>query len=133
MGGQDERDRQALQHGLGPALARRVPKRPAQGRPLRGPTRRPGLSAARPNLRPLLGEVDELEVQAEGSDDGLEGRGIDRRDIQREPRRPVAAAGRDRPLAGRFDEVERVRARLLDDHLAEQRAEESHLALEHVA
>ena len=106
--------------------------------------RRPaGGPAERPHPMPLLGQVDELEVQGERACQRLELVAIESRDVGGDPLlgppagllvgRERAPADRDEPRAEPLDEREELGTRLLGDDLAEQRAEQADLAGERVA
>ena len=91
---------------------------------------------------PLLGEVDELEVERERLGDGRGLVEVQRGDLVGEPRalrvrrrddRRIATAQGDRAPPDALDELEQLRAGLFGDHLAEQRAEQADLARERVA
>ena len=113
-------------------------------RPVGGPTRRPMSGAPeRPHPVPLLGQVDELEVEGERAGEGLELVAVEGRDVGGDALldamagvlvgREGTAADRDEPRAQALDEREQLRTRLLGDDLAEQRAEKADLARERVA
>ena len=91
---------------------------------------------------PLLGEVDELEVDRERVADGGELPEIEVADpgghalaiaVRLRRGRRVVAAGRDHPAADPLHQDEQLRAALLGDHLPEERAEQPDLAAERVA
>ncbi len=126
------------EHGRDPDRIQRLahvrsPQRGPHPRALRRPRRGACPPRRSPHAIPRLGQVDQLEVQPERSNDPLERRRVDRQDIERHPLVGVAPPGRDRVLAGGLDELEDLLTRLLDDDLAEERAEQPDLAREHVA
>ena len=85
---------------------------------------------------PLLGEVHQLEVERERSDDGLGPVEVQRGELVGELlalERIVRPAERDHPLANALDELEQLGAGLLRDDLAKQRPEQADLGGEGVA
>ena len=86
VGGEDGRDDQPVEQrrdvGRGLDAVERIgrPSRPARPRPhgARG-------AAERPHPVPLLGQVDELEVQGERAGQRLELVAVERRDVRRDP------------------------------------------------
>ena len=108
-------------------------ERHAEPRALRGARRGTGSPGGAPHAVAGLREIDQLEVQPEGPNDALERRRVDRQDVEGDPRVGTAPAGGDGPEPGGLDELEHLPPGLLDDDLAEQRAEQPDLAGEHVA
>ena len=98
--------------------------------------RRPLAPSQRPHPAARLGQVDEAEVERERLDDGLRVAEVERLELVVEARpfgRVVVASEGDRPASDAFDGGEQLRAGLLGDDLAEQRAEQPDLARERVA
>ncbi len=102
-------------------IADRVVDRPA--------ARPAGTRAQGADPVPLLGEVDELEVDREGVADGGELPEIEVADpgchapaiaVPLRRGRPVVATGRDHPAADPLHQDEQLRAALLGDHLPEE-------------
>ncbi len=85
----------------------------------------------------LLGQVGQLEVEAERTDERLHVAQVERLDRARQPLALLLgvlfAADGDRCPPHRFDQVESALALLLDDHLAEQRAEQLDLTRQRIA
>ncbi len=143
VGGEDGRDHQPVEQrrdiGRGLDPVERIGDRAVE----HASSRPAGGAPERPHPMPLLGQVDELEVEGERAGQGLELVAVERRDVRRDPllgslagfvvRGERAAADRDEPRAEALDEREQLGARLLGDDLAEQRAEEADLAGERVA
>ena len=126
--GEDRMDAHASQRLAGPGPAQRRPDSGALG----SARRRPRPPRGAPDAVPRLGEVDQLEVQAEGADDAFERVRIDGQDVERHALVRFAPAGGDRALPRRLDEIEDLRPGLLQDDLAEERAEQSNLAAKDV-
>ena len=145
MGGEHGMDPQAADHR--PQRGRSVVRREAGDRLADGVVDRaaPGPAGARPEHAdplPLLGQVDELEVEGERLGHGgrigdVERGHVGRQplalDVRLEPRVRVAAPERDRPPADPFDHREQLGPGLFRDHLAEQRAQQPDLARQRVA
>ena len=92
----------------------------------RGPLAAP----ERPDPPARLDEVDQLEVEREGADDRLGRPEIEAGEVLVETAALVGVvvlAQRDRPPADALDELEQLRAGLLGDDLAEQRAHQADL------
>ena len=92
--------------------------------------------AQRPHPAARLGQVDQPEIEREGTDDRLGGVEIERAQLLVEPgalERVVVAAEGDRPLPDPFDQREQVRPGLLRDDLAEQGPEQPDLDRQRVA
>ena len=132
MGGQYRRDTQPPQQLLDP-IGRPVALAEPVDRRIRGAFVGPGRplgSIELTNLVALLAQIDELEIQAEcvGQRLGL----VDGKRLQLGRECFVGSlvaclAESDRAKAAPFDQLEQLRAALLRDHLAQQRAEELHL------
>ena len=97
---------------------------------------RPLLATDRPHVALLLGEVDQEEVDGEGTGEQLESLGVE----QVEPGHQLVAEcwiatppQCDRREAHLLDQVEEVTALLLDEDLPEERPEEPDLAAEGVS
>jgi hypothetical protein len=89
-----------------------------------------------PHPMTLLGEVHEPEVEPERLDEALGLGNLQGVELRREAgplRGIVGAAQPDEPATNTLHELEQVRARLLRDHLAEERAEQADLVTELVA
>ncbi len=98
--------------------------------------RGPFTPAQRPYPAARLGQVDQPEIQREGTDDRLRGVEIERAQLLVEAgplERVVVAAEGDRPLPDPFDEREQLRPGLLRDDLAEQGTEQSDLDRQRIA
>ena len=96
----------------------------------------PLAAAERPHALALLGQVDELEVEPERADEGLDAGQVEAVELGRQPRpldRVVCPAQGDRAPSDTLDELEQVETLLLDDDLPEQRAEQLDLARQVVA
>ncbi len=127
VGGEDRRDRQAgqlgIEGGVRPTQRAQSPDR-LRHRIVEDAVAGGSLAATeRPDAPARLGQVDQLEVEGEGADDGFDGARIESRQVVVE----ASALGRvaidskaDRALADALDEVEQVRAGLLRDDLAQQ-------------
>jgi hypothetical protein len=100
------------------------------------PVARGPLSAAEgPDAAARLGQVDELEVEREGLDDGLGRLEVEGVQLALEPLalgRVVATAQGDGRSPQPLDELEQVVAGLLRDDLAKQRPEQAHLTRQRV-
>ena len=142
VGGQDRRDSESVDRIRNVGLARAGSSEPVDGRG----ERRIGRGLAPPpvalgspsgaNERPLLGQIDEPEVQAECPDHDLGLPGIERRQLRDEAgseRRLAAAPESDRRPPNAFDEVEQISTGLLRDHLAEERTEKPDLEGQRIA
>ena len=134
MGGQHERDRQAAQQLVEPVLVGTTTPQPDDGLGHgvieHAVTGRPLAAPQRPDPATGLGQVDQLEVQREGFDDRLGGPEVEVGEVLVEAAPLlgiVVLAQRDRASADALDELEQLRAGLLGDHLAEQRAQEPDL------
>src|SRR4029079_1296433 len=98
-------------------------------------TRGPLPAPKRPNARPRLGEVHELEVQRERRDDGFRIAELERIKLRLQAfafLRLVAATEVDRRETQPLDEVVDALPGLLRDHLAQQRSEQPDLERQRV-
>jgi hypothetical protein len=134
VGGQHQRDRQAAQQLVEPVLVGTTTPQPddslGHGVVEHAVTGGPLAAPQRPDPATGLGQVDQLEVQREGFDDRLGGPEVEVGEVLVEAAPLlgiVVLAQRDRASADALDELEQLRAGLLGDHLAEQRAQEPDL------
>jgi len=87
------------------------------------------LPAERPDVALLLGEVDEKEVRGEGAGETLEAIRIEVAEESISSSRTTGSSARRREIVARrtAPPVEQLASLLLDEHLAQQGAEEPHL------
>ena len=140
VGGQDRRDgqapdpsddlRQAPSRAPHPAdrLGHGIVEDPAPGGSL--------TPSQRPDPMPLLGQVDQLEVQRERADEGRRASQVEPIEIGRQActlGRVVRPAQRDRPAPDPFDKLQELDPLLFHDDLTEQRTQQPDLARQRIA
>jgi hypothetical protein len=108
----------------------KIASRAASSRPLRRSvaTASATESSRMPSPAARLGQVDQLEVQGEGGDDGLARAQVQAVQLALEALtldRIVLVAQGDGALADALDEIEQGRPRLLIDDLAQERTEQA--------
>ncbi len=139
MGGQDRRDPQPGEHrveiGIRPVASTQSCDRLGDGVIEESVTRGPLPAPKRPNARPRLGEVDELEVQRERRDDGFRIAELERIELRLQAFAflgLVAATEVDRRETQPLDEVVDALPGLLRDDLAQERSEQPDLERQRV-
>ena len=140
VGGQDRRDGQVPNPfddlGQAPARAPHPADRLGHGI-VEDPAPRGSLPPSqRPDPVPLLGQVDQLEVQRKRADEGRRAAQVEPIEIGRQPRAlgwVLRPAQGDRPAPDPLDELQELDPLLFHDDLTEQRAQQPDLARQRIA
>ena len=144
VGGEDGQDREAVDQcvDLRPVVGLSEDADRLDDRFVEGTACRACPTAERADPLPFLGQVHQLEVQAERTRDGGRLIEIERRELGGQVvtfgvallrAEHGSATQTDRPPADPFDQLEQLGTHLLGDDLAEQRAEQPDLASERIA